>query len=181
MIPEFSMSRSMSVLGFAALVLVAGSAHSQSAEYRRGYDQGYRDGSAAAVTQNPYPNGMGQITISSALYGIRGARCDARDSLQTLAFEILARQKNLAPARQVEMVRVLAVASGSCGMAGGQAIDLDSVGKPLTQPELELMHALKTGALIRAAADGRHAINPDDIIAAARAESRPKRQKIGFV
>ena len=73
------------------------------------------------------------------------------DSLQTQAFEILARQKGLAPARQVERVRVLAVASGSCGMAGGQAIDLDSVGKPLTQPELELMHALKTGALIRAA------------------------------
>ncbi len=84
MIPEFSMSRSMSVLGFAALVLAAGSAHSQSAEYRRGYDQGYRDGSAAAVNQNPYPNGMGQITISSALYGIRGARCDARDSLQAM-------------------------------------------------------------------------------------------------
>jgi len=73
------------------------------------------------------------------------------DSLQTLAFEILARQKGLEPVRQIEMVRVLAVASGSCGMAGGQAIDLASVGKPLTQPELELMHALKTGALIRAA------------------------------
>ena len=73
------------------------------------------------------------------------------DSLQTLAFEILARQKGLDQARQIEMVRVLAVASGSCGMAGGQAIDLASVGKPLTQPELELMHALKTGALIRAA------------------------------
>lgn len=73
------------------------------------------------------------------------------DSLQTLAFEILARQPGVAPARQIEMVRVLAVASGSCGMAGGQAIDLESVGKPLSQPELELMHALKTGALIRAA------------------------------
>jgi hypothetical protein len=84
MIPEFSMSRSMSVLGFAALVLVAGSAHSQSAEYRRGYDQGYRDGAAAAGNQSPYPNGMWEITISSALYGIRGARCDARDSLQAL-------------------------------------------------------------------------------------------------
>lgn len=73
------------------------------------------------------------------------------DSLQTLAFEIIARHKTLDPARQVEMIRILAVASGSCGMAGGQAIDLASVGKPLTQPELELMHALKTGALIRAA------------------------------
>jgi farnesyl diphosphate synthase len=73
------------------------------------------------------------------------------DSLQTLAFEILARYKGLAAEKQVEMMRVLAVAAGSCGMAGGQAIDLASVGKPLTQPELELMHALKTGALIRAA------------------------------
>ena len=49
------------------------------------------------------------------------------------------------------MVCLLARASGSCGMAGGQAIDLESVGKSLSQPELELMHALKTGALIRAA------------------------------
>ena len=44
------------------------------------------------------------------------------------------------------MVRLLAHASGSCGMAGGQTIDLDSVGHALNQPELELMHALKTGA-----------------------------------
>ena len=43
------------------------------------------------------------------------------------------------------------VVGGSRGMAGGQAIDLASVGKPLNQPELELMHALKTGALIRVA------------------------------
>jgi farnesyl diphosphate synthase len=49
------------------------------------------------------------------------------------------------------MIALLAHASGSRGMAGGQAIDLASVGQPLTQPELELMHALKTGALIRAA------------------------------
>lgn len=73
------------------------------------------------------------------------------DSLQSLAFDILSRNSNSDPAHQLEMVRVLARASGSCGMAGGQAIDLASVGKPLTQPELELMHALKTGALIRAA------------------------------
>ncbi len=73
------------------------------------------------------------------------------DSLQTLAFELLASENGLAPARQLEMIALLAHASGSRGMAGGQAIDLASVGKPLTQPELELMHALKTGALIRAA------------------------------
>jgi farnesyl diphosphate synthase len=73
------------------------------------------------------------------------------DSLQSLAFEMLAREDFGDSHRQLEMVRLLARASGSCGMAGGQAIDLESVGKNLNQPELELMHALKTGALIRAA------------------------------
>ena len=72
------------------------------------------------------------------------------DSLQTLAFELLASQPIGEPGRQLEMITLLAHASGSRGMAGGQAIDLGSVGKALNQPELELMHALKTGALIRA-------------------------------
>ena len=72
------------------------------------------------------------------------------DSLQTLAFEMLA-QPFVAAHQQLEMIALLAHASGSRGMAGGQAIDLASVGKALSQPELELMHALKTGALIRAA------------------------------
>jgi farnesyl diphosphate synthase len=73
------------------------------------------------------------------------------DALQTLAFQLLA-DHPLAddPARQLEMVKVLAVASGSRGMAGGQAIDLDSVGAELSLPELEFMHIHKTGALIRA-------------------------------
>jgi len=53
---------------------------------------------------------------------------------------------------QLEMVKLLAAASGSRGMAGGQAIDLESVGKSLTVPELEFMHIHKTGALIRASA-----------------------------
>lgn len=73
------------------------------------------------------------------------------DSLQSLAFELLARQDFGDQGRQLDMLRLLARASGSCGMAGGQAIDLEAVGKSLNQPELELMHALKTGALIRAA------------------------------
>lgn len=73
------------------------------------------------------------------------------DSLQTLAFELLANQAITEPARQLEMLALLAHASGSRGMAGGQAIDLGAVGKALNQTELELMHALKTGALIRAA------------------------------
>ena len=73
------------------------------------------------------------------------------DSLQALAFELLTRGELGTAQRQLAMVRLLAHASGSCGMAGGQAIDLAAVGQTLNQPELELMHALKTGALIRAA------------------------------
>ena len=73
------------------------------------------------------------------------------DSLQTRAFELLANEALGDPARQLRMIALLAHASGSCGMAGGQAIDLASVGQSLNQAELELMHALKTGALIRAA------------------------------
>src|SRR5581483_4946019 len=74
------------------------------------------------------------------------------DSLQSLAFQLLAEQR-LADdaATQLDMSRVLAAASGSRGMAGGQAIDLASVGQSLTLPELEHMHVHKTGALIRAA------------------------------
>jgi len=74
------------------------------------------------------------------------------DALQTLVFQLLT-QHELAdsPTTQLEMVKTLALASGSRGMAGGQAIDLDSVGKALSVPELEFMHIHKTGALIRAA------------------------------
>ena len=74
------------------------------------------------------------------------------DALQTLAFQLLAEHRlNDEAARQLKMVKLLAAASGSRGMAGGQAIDLASVGKSLTLPELEFMHIHKTGALIRAA------------------------------
>ena len=74
------------------------------------------------------------------------------DALQSLAFQLLAEHSlNDDPARQLQMLKLLATASGSRGMAGGQAIDLDSVGKQLSLPELEFMHIHKTGALIRAA------------------------------
>jgi farnesyl diphosphate synthase len=73
------------------------------------------------------------------------------DALQSLAFDILA-TRTLAhdAATQLKMVQILAQATGSRGMAGGQAIDLASVGKPLDLTELEFMHIHKTGALIRA-------------------------------
>jgi farnesyl diphosphate synthase len=74
------------------------------------------------------------------------------DALQSLAFQLLSENKLAGdPQRQLEMVRTLAAASGSRGMAGGQQIDLEATGKPLTLPELELMHIHKTGAIIRAA------------------------------
>tara|TARA_R110002049_G_scaffold54607_7_gene151944 strand:+ start:635 stop:1501 length:867 start_codon:yes stop_codon:yes gene_type:complete len=73
------------------------------------------------------------------------------DALQTLAFQVLSDTPLADDAtRQLEMIALLAQASGSRGMAGGQAIDLASVGKELTREELEFMHIRKTGALIRA-------------------------------
>ncbi|MBP0592133.1 polyprenyl synthetase family protein [Paraburkholderia sp. LEh10] len=72
------------------------------------------------------------------------------DALQSQAFVALTSDV-LAPAQQAALVRELALASGSIGMAGGQAIDLASVGHTLTRAQLETMHRLKTGALLRAA------------------------------
>jgi farnesyl diphosphate synthase len=74
------------------------------------------------------------------------------DALQSLAFQLLA-EHALAdePRAQLEMVKLLALAAGSRGMAGGQQIDLAATGKALSVPELEAMHIHKTGALIRAA------------------------------
>jgi farnesyl diphosphate synthase len=74
------------------------------------------------------------------------------DSLQTLAFDLLASHTlNDDAQQQLHMIKILAHASGSRGMAGGQAIDLASVGVALSLPELEFMHIHKTGALIRSA------------------------------
>ncbi len=75
----------------------------------------------------------------------------AGDALQTLAFQILAADKTMdLPAEtRLEMISLLAVASGSRGMVGGQAIDLAAVGKQIDIAELENMHIHKTGALIR--------------------------------
>lgn len=76
----------------------------------------------------------------------------AGDALQSLAFHILARfaDQTLPAEQRLEMLDTLAIASGSRGMCGGQAIDLDSVGKEISIAELENMHIHKTGALIRA-------------------------------
>lgn len=75
------------------------------------------------------------------------------DALQAQAFLVLAEaasSPSLPAPRQVQMLRLLAHAAGSAGMCGGQAIDLDSVGISLSLAQLERMHQLKTGALLRA-------------------------------
>lgn len=74
----------------------------------------------------------------------------AGDALQALAFELLARPGPWRVDAQLAMLRLLAEACGSLGMAGGQAIDLSAVGQQLTLEALERMHRYKTGALIRA-------------------------------
>jgi len=74
------------------------------------------------------------------------------DALQAYAFEILAedRASGIDDAARLMSLRVLAQGIGTLGMAGGQAIDLESVGRRIGAPELERMHRRKTGALIRA-------------------------------
>lgn len=72
------------------------------------------------------------------------------DSLQTLAFSLLAAPNELPPTQQLKQIQILAQAIGYQGMAAGQAIDIESVGQALTQQQLESMHHLKTGVLIQA-------------------------------
>ncbi|WP_447940212.1 polyprenyl synthetase family protein [Pseudoxanthomonas mexicana] len=73
----------------------------------------------------------------------------AGDALQTRAFEVLASAPAPAP-RRVDWLATLAQASGATGMCGGQALDIDATGTAQALDALERMHALKTGALIRA-------------------------------
>jgi farnesyl diphosphate synthase len=74
----------------------------------------------------------------------------AGDALQALAFELLAPEgPQVPPQIQAALCRLLARAAGHAGMAGGQAIDLASVGRALTETELREMHRLKTGALLQ--------------------------------
>ena len=79
----------------------------------------------------------------------------AGDALQTLAFELLSDSYHFPDAvvpdsSRLALLRELSVASGHAGMCGGQSMDLNSVGQALSQPQLQLMHNHKTGALIRA-------------------------------
>jgi farnesyl diphosphate synthase len=74
----------------------------------------------------------------------------AGDAMQALAFEVLTPERGVAPALQARLAGLLARAAGHVGMAGGQAIDLASIGKPLSESALRDMHRRKTGALLQA-------------------------------
>jgi geranylgeranyl pyrophosphate synthase len=73
------------------------------------------------------------------------------DGLQALAFELLADAEGFSDAQRVSLIKTLASASGLRGMVGGQALDTAATGSDITLPQLQAMHSLKTGALIRAA------------------------------
>jgi geranylgeranyl pyrophosphate synthase len=75
----------------------------------------------------------------------------AGDGLQARAFELLADAPGLSAEQRIKMVKTLASAAGPDGMVGGQAIDIGAVNRDMTLTQLQTMHAMKTGALIRAA------------------------------
>jgi farnesyl diphosphate synthase len=91
------------------------------------------------------------------------------DALQTLAFQVLAGDPTLAatPEVRLRLIALLAEASGTHGMAGGQAMDLAAAGRQLTLAEVEDMHSRKTGALIRVSVAMAAACAPQDTAAAA--------------
>ena len=106
----------------------------------------------------------------------------AGDAMQALAFELLTPQADdavstphgaaIAPAVQARLCALLARAAGPAGMAGGQAIDLAHVGKPMDQQQLQHMHELKTGALLQASVlMGAHCV-PDAAVQALQALGR---------
>ena len=74
----------------------------------------------------------------------------AGDAMQALAFEVLTPESGVAPALQARLSALLARSAGHAGMAGGQAIDLTSIGQSLSEAELRDMHGRKTGALLQA-------------------------------
>lgn len=85
----------------------------------------------------------------------------AGDALQTAAFQWLAQSNQGSVHVRMQQIAVLAQASGSQGMASGQAIDLAHVGKPMDLDSLQHMHARKTGDLIKASVRMGYVSNPD--------------------
>ncbi len=96
------------------------------------------------------------------------------DALQSLAFEVIASDKNLKPASAIEAIKVLSQAIGYKGMIAGQALDLDAENNAIDLQQLETLHHHKTGALIAASIElGGIAGNADDAL-------RQKLKEIGL-
>ncbi len=98
------------------------------------------------------------------------------DALQPFAFEMLV-ETSLPPSQKIQLVHLLAKASGSFGMCGGLAVDISMVGKPMTLEELRKMHSYKTGALIEASVlsgcwCGEAQILPEGFLEAAKEYSK---------
>jgi farnesyl diphosphate synthase len=91
----------------------------------------------------------------------------AGDAMQALAFEVLTPDSGMSPHLMSTLVRLLARASGHAGMAGGQAIDLASVGRQLDEATLRDMHRRKTGVLLQASVMMGAACGPADAAALA--------------
>ena len=91
----------------------------------------------------------------------------AGDAMQALAFEVLTPDSGMSPQLMSTLVRLLARASGHAGMAGGQAIDLASVGRQLDEASLRDMHRGKTGVLLQASVMMGAACGPADATALA--------------
>ena len=89
----------------------------------------------------------------------------AGDAMQALAFEVLTPDDGMSPQLMATLVRLLARASGHAGMAGGQAIDLASVGRKLDEATLRDMHRRKTGVLLQASVMMGAACGPADAMA----------------
>lgn len=98
----------------------------------------------------------------------------AGDFLLTYAFEVIANDENLEDTQKVALIKLLAARSGSKGMIGGQVMDIDAEGKIISLADLELIHNLKTGALISAA------LEMGAIIAKASQEDKAIVEKFGL-
>jgi geranylgeranyl pyrophosphate synthase len=103
----------------------------------------------------------------------------AGDSLQALAFSVLAHAPGLGDSARLAMLVTLADAIGTVGMAGGQAMDLAAEGRSLSAGELERMHRRKTGALIRASVE-LGAIAAGRVATAERSALRRYGEEIGL-
>lgn len=97
------------------------------------------------------------------------------DALQSFAFEILSEQLHLSEKQCLHQITALAKAIGYAGMVGGQAIDIAAIGQHMTQQNLELMHQLKTGALIQTSVElGAYCVSehPDPALSVLREYAR---------